>query len=648
MRTLLAFALGVSAGCEAPVRALDPESEVAPVDNPVAATLEPVRARERVLRGEPRPPWSSVSGPDPTAVMPWGTGFIGLLRGPGALVVLDARGRERSRVSVAPGATGWAREGERLFVVGEGSAEIHVLAATTDGLQAQRRVRVAGVTGMRAVAALGAGKGWLVADRHRGRIFRVDDAGTVQAETPCAGALDVQLQSRWAVANCMLEHRVRVLDRDSLHPIAAVTHDGPIWAMAPREVDGALEIALAGVEDHPLERKDGSFGYIDSFVFRVRLEGDALRRMDAVNIGAHGVVTPKALAWRGEGLWVSGAGGDAIARVTFDAPTEVTAWAAPAGLTAMAWQGESSLVANPLLDRWVRFDAEHAWSSEPIAGADTRADAVRVGEALVFTTLMAPQADSEGRGSRFTCETCHFEGTVDGRVHFTGRGTVHATTKTLRGLVGNQPHFSRALDRTTTGMIHNEFRVANANTPQDPWFGLEAEAVPWLHLLTDQAGFEPGQLRAAVLEFFAAYTPELNPAVRGRHAFTPVEARGAALFERACESCHQARTVADDPATRVAFEGWEAAIFGGGRLLWGSADRYRTGVQPYVHEEGPRVPSLRRLWVKRPYLTQGTADSVAAVLETVRLKVDTVHGGQEGTALSEDERDALAAFVDLL
>lgn len=595
-----------------------------------------------------RAPWSEVSGPNPHAILAWGEGFVGLLRGTSSLVHLDTKGHELSRIPVVDGAVSMSRHGDELHVVGEGSNEIVVVAFEHEEPVVTRRVTVDNARSLRAVVARPDDAGWYVADRHRGRILQVDATGRVDAEASCAGALDVQRHDAWLIANCMLEHRVQVFSASNFEALAAVRHDGPVWAVAPRTVDDTLEIALGGVEDHPLDRSDGSFGYIDSFVFRVRLEDGTLQRLDTVNVGAHGVVTPKALAWRDDGLWVTGAGGDTLVRVDFTGDAQVESWPAPAGLGEFAWQGEVLLAANALLDGWVRFDADRSWSLVSVDGPDTRSSEVRLGEALVFTTLMAPQASAQGRGSRFTCETCHFEGTVDGRVHFTGRGEVYATTKTLRGLVGNQPHFSRALDRSTTDMIHNEFRVANANTPQDPWFELEADAVPWLGALTETAHFEPAALRGAVLEFLAAFTPEPNPATFGRSAFTVQERLGATRFETLCESCHQARTVADDPETRLPRADWEKAVFEGGRVLWASDDRYRTGVQPYVHEDGPRVPSLRRLWVKRPYLTQGSAPDIEAVLAATRPDVDAVHGGGEGTALTEDDQQALVAFLELL
>ncbi|MBV1857890.1 MAG: hypothetical protein KUG77_05715, partial [Nannocystaceae bacterium] len=516
---------------------------------------------------------------------------------------------------MVPGAVGWDRDGDTLHVVGERSNEIVLIRDVAGRFVVEQRVAVQGAQALRAVAVRPEG-GWFVADRHRGRILSVAADGSTGDSIACGGAIDVQLHESWLIANCLLEHVVRVFARESSDPsglrtVAEVRHDGPLWAVAPRTVEGTLELALAGVEDRALDRSEGGFGYIDSFVFHVRLEGSTLRRTAAVNVGAHGVVTPKHAAWRGDTLWVTGAGADAIARVRLfgEGPT-VEAWKVPAGLGAFAMHGSEVLAADPLLDQWVFLDAEHRSTLVPIDANDTRSEAVRVGEALVFTTLMAPQAVSAGRGSRFTCETCHFEGTVDGRVHFTGRGEVYATTKTLRGLVGNQPHFSRALDRTTTGMIHNEFRVANANTPADPWFSVETADVPWLDALTSAHRYEPAELRAAVLEFLAVFMPEANPAVRGRRAFSTLERRGASRFEALCESCHRARTVADDANSRIPASAWESWIFGEGAVLWASEDRYRTGVEPYVHEEGARVPSLRRLWVKRPYLTQGTASDV--------------------------------------
>jgi hypothetical protein len=277
----------------------------------------------------------------------------------------------------------------------------------------------------------------------------------------------------------------------------------------------------------------------------------------------------------------------------------------------------------------------------------------RLGEALFFTTLMAPWDRSDGRLSRFTCETCHFEGYVDGRTHFTGRGDVHATTKPLLGLFNNRPHFSRALDPDLTTMVDNEFRVAGAKSEHDPWFALSVADFPWVEGLTDgRRNLDPEALRRALMAFFMDFTHRPNPAVAGRSRWSDLERAGAAVFRSRCESCHEARLVADDPATRVPFDRWEELVMSReGPIVWAHSAYEQTGVVPYVNEKGARVVSLRRLYKKYPYFTNGSARDLASVLDRARFAPGRfVHDGPlEGAAvLDAQEKTALAAFLDLL
>jgi len=163
------------------------------------------------------------------------------------------------------------------------------------------------------------------------------------------------------------------------------------------------------------------------------------------------------------------------------------------------------VVASPSGNTLVRVDD---------ASESTRSTESRLGEALLFTTLMAPWNRSDGRLSRFTCETCHFEGYVDGRTHFTGRGDVHATTKPLLGLFNNRPHFSRALDRdiTTDAAARDAYAARQAAALQShlslrldgAGVTLKAEAVT----LT----FPPGQGDLPTLRLSVRYTAAVGTA----------------------------------------------------------------------------------------------------------------------------------------
>jgi hypothetical protein len=275
-----------------------------------------------------------------------------------------------------------------------------------------------------------------------------------------------------------------------------------------------------------------------------------------------------------------------------------------------------------------------------------------LGEALLFTTIMAPWDTSDGAHSRFTCETCHFEGYSDGRTHHTGRQEIHAVTKPLFGLFNSRPYFSRALDPDLTTVAHNEFRVAGAGSDHDPWFTLDPKDHAWLSNIGVTEPVPPEQLRLAFVSFLMDFGHAPNPAVVGRNAFDDREKRGAEIFRDRCASCHAPRLVTDDPSTAVPFDAWERYVFDGeGAIVWARDGYEKTGVEPYVHPRGARTTSLRRLYKKHPYFTNGSANDLAQLLSLARFTDDAFfhENGPDGAkSLDDAERDALRAFLDLL
>jgi hypothetical protein len=268
---------------------------------------------------------------------------------------------------------------------------------------------------------------------------------------------------------------------------------------------------------------------------------------------------------------------------------------------------------------------------------------------------MAPWNRSDAALSRFTCETCHFEMYGDGRIHHTGRGEVHAVTKPLRGLFNNRPHFSRALDPDLATVANNEFRVAGAKSDHDPWFTVATDDFPWLRALgVTRPSLPPLTLRKALMTALMQLGHAPNPAVTPGGHFTEVQRAGAALFRDRCERCHQARLASDDAATRAPFAQWESLIMtDSDPLVWGQAEYVQTGVTPYVHESGARIPSLRRLYKKYPYFTNGSAKDLDAVLSRARFGDDAFwHDGAPAEPapgrLTLQEIDRLRAFLDLL
>jgi len=675
----------------APVPAEATASIAASSSAPDADSLAPLRDFENTARAHTdfaqAPSAATALGSDPyvvryagVATPPGQERLVGLLRSRNVLVELDGALHEVARVAAPLSPVGLAVAGDGdVFVVGEFESRIARYRRSHGLLRAAGSIDLPGVRAMRDIAAGPEGLLYVV-EEHDGRLLTIRpgrrDANAAPLERAedeiCHGPLRVLRVGPAVLVDCLLDHEIAIRRVDERgFPMrdgeVRIRHDGPMWALDALQEGPGMLVAVGGVEDHPLDRTEGSFGFVDSFVTLYGVEDGRARKLGEVNTSEAGVVTPKAirLARRASGaleLTVAAYGSDRVATLVWEdaaanalpgAPAIATR-AVPPGSASLARLPDDSLaIANPLLDAWIRVTPDRVSIVRPEDSAlDTRSSDARLGEALFFTTLMAPWNRSEGRLSRFTCETCHFEGYVDGRTHYTGRGAVYATTKPLLGLFNDRPYFSRALDPDMTTMVNNEFRVAGARSDHDPWFTLSASDFPWTRdiAVADDA-MSPLALRRALMTFFMSFGHRPNPAVVGRVRWSDVERAGAGVFRDRCESCHQARLVADDPATRVPFEQWESLVMSPeGPLVWARAEYAKTGVVPYVNDKGARVVSLRRLYKKFPYFTNGSAKSIGAVLDRARVTGDGFQhdGADGGDALSDDEKQRLAAFLDLL
>jgi hypothetical protein len=637
--------------------------------------------------------WDELSGPDPYVVarVPQSPRLVGVLRGDHAVVVLDEALHELQRIPAPAGPVALAvADDGAIFVAGELATHIARFSWQAGKLVPSGKWQPDDIRAVRGIAA-GSG-GWIyVAEERDGRLvaFRLEHHG---AETrigkvdrtvdrremgACRGPIRLLRVADHLIADCVLDHRL-VFHRlepsgaPSGEPAVAIVHDGPIWSFDAIATKEGMLVAAGGVEDHPLDRTIGAFGYIDSFLFLYRIDGHSreARREAAINLSELGVVTPKAIALRDGPLavTVTGYASDKLLELTFsdglpNKPVIRTDSFVPgsSAVTALhgAAQGEALVFANPLLDAWIIARPGASPTVVPVAAASEgrRVEpATRLGEALFFTTLIAPWSRAEGPLSRFTCETCHYEGYVDGRTHHTGRDDVHAVTKPLLGLFNNRPHFSRALDPDLTAVVFNEFRVAGAKSGHDPWFSLRASDAPWVRFLgADAATFTAEEMRKALMSFLIAFQHRPNPGVLDRSAFSELERQGAALFRDRCESCHQARLSSDEASSRVAFQRWESLVMSHeGPIVWGNDVYAETGIVPYVHEKGARVPSLRRLYKKRPYFTNGAAKDLDDVLLRARFPASGFQHDMPGGAapdvpsLDGASRQALLAFMRLL
>lgn len=615
-------------------------------------------------------------GPDPYALTVLAEGLsVVTLRAEDAVVLLDEAGRELDRSAAPPRPSAVVRVGERSVLVGggrapEGSSE-PLWRYDVEGEQLVRRPEGDVSSSLGRVDALASHGSTLVLAEHLAGRVEVLEGGARVAAFDAPRPFRVAVSATEIAVLSALDHALVVRARlgASLGPEQREDFDAPLYAVDLVDTPGGGFVVAAGLEDHPLDRRGGSFGYIDSYAYVLRSGESGLERCGEVDLSALGVVSPKVSRAHTEGdalvveIWGAATG----ARVRLEwreascplGEPSVTARAGVLGASDAAPDGEGGyVVASPLLDALVHLRADGAASHWPVAPtspqAHARSASSRLGELLVFTTAIAPWQRSDGELSRFSCEACHLEGGTDGRVHATGRGEVHANTKPLFGIANNAPHFTRALDRDTTAMVFAEFRVASARSGASEWFELGdapddyLEGLPW----ADAVSTSPWGLRRAMIDFFFDFAHAPNEAVAGRAAFDPLERRGAELFAERCVGCHAARTVTDDPRTELAPSAWEGLVLSrSGPIVWAREGYERTGVLPYVHAEGARTTSLRRVSSRSPLFSNGSAESLSELLERVAFTDDAFFhdGAPEGAAaLDAADVDALLAFLELL
>ena len=146
-----------------------------------------------------------------------------------------------------------------------------------------------------------------VVEEHDGRLIALQPGPEGAASDPVSrvdvrvghGPFRVLRVGGALLVDCLLDHAVVVRDVDARgFPVASgevrIVHDGPMWGLdAIEEAPGVTLVAVGGVEDHPLDRTEGSFAFIDSFVTLYRVAAGSAVKLAEVNTSALGAITPK-------------------------------------------------------------------------------------------------------------------------------------------------------------------------------------------------------------------------------------------------------------------------------------------------------------------------------------------------------------------
>jgi len=298
---------------------------------------------------------------------------------------------------------------------------------------------------------------------------------------------------------------------------------------------------------------------------------------------------------------------------------------APQGL-ALSPDGRT-LYVHAFLSRSVRvYDVSSLSREPPLVGEiPTTATEPLAPEVLEGKRLFFRSRDPRmSRTSYLSCASCHLDGESDGLSwDFTQRGEGVRDTISLRGRAGAAPlHWSANFDEVQD--FEHDIRSAQGGE------GFLDDAL----LEADPLG-APKAGRSAELDALAAYVVSLSA-----HGESPetadaaTVARGEAVFRAAgCDACH-----AGPDYTDSAFVDGAPILHDVGTLGPASGGRLG-GPLP-----GLDTPSLRGLWRSAPYLHDGSAPTLRAVL--LDRNPDDRHGVT--SSLSEDALADLEAFLRAL
>ncbi len=607
--------------------------------------------------------------------------YLILLRNRSEVLLTDRTLNLVDRQVTPQSPSGWTFVRNRfLFISGELSPEIRLFEVTVKGLLPRTKFRVQGVASIRDLVYVPSIRSLFLLDEFDRRLIQV----TLPSGWPSqkhfkieqktyplgAGPIQIRAHDNHLLINLVLEHTLMIVPLNQGRPdfshASRINHNGPIWAFDTIAQHDSLVIAAAGVENRPLNRLGGEFGYIDSFLYLYTLSRrDGIyqwspldryksRHFTQVNLSEIDVITPKAVKLAASSkdsltVWVSAFGSTKMARFKFDqskilltgtfdvlpGTTDFVIVPKNQSSGTRSKNNPSMIMTNSLLDgiyrvKLDRGDTEYHRVKELPSNPSRLSWQSRVGELLFFTTLLTPHNRSDGELSRFTCEACHFEGTIDGRVHYTGRKYVFATTKPLRGLANNVPLFSRAGDKSLASMVLAEFRVANQKR-QDS-FSVDTSKYPWLEGIENLPKvLSPRDLRMAFLSFFVDYKHRPNPWRLRSEKLTPKALQGLAVFRERCEYCHQA-IVSTRQGDSLPYDHWSGWLEAKEKdLVWGAPFCTKTGIKPYVHRAGARVPSLRRVQKKYPYFTNGSSPTLRHLLSRFRYLDLTAWHHYEGS-----------------
>ena len=447
-------------------------------------------------------------------------------------------------------------------------------------------------------------------------------------------------------------HRISTLDLHS----GRLTHTPLVAPMRDAAFDSRRNaLWIVGSEQKRVRRNTGPIRNLSSVALAV--DATALRQgqlhvrrtIDLSTVGA--VDATAARVSRGV-LYVTATGSDHLIRITETAVSKTVAGMAPWALCTVP---TGIAVVSRLDDTVLFFDHAGVLTQRLELDSTPRLQPADLGERLFYSAGLWHR-----NRTRYTCNTCHWTGGSDGRIHPGFLERRQELTRPLFGIAAVRPIFSTAgapsLTDATEGLIRGLDDRA-WNTTHAYWYE------PRRVTLKGHAGkgrmFSAREIRVALIRYLSDL-PVPTPAKRQPGSDFSTEAkRGWALFRAHCASCHQPQRTMRQPSP--AFPTTQTRLtlnnLANQPAALGYPGTARTGVEPYFTKNGNRITPLIGLSRLGPFFTNGSSSTLRDVLRRFRPNRTHVHGRSTPTrdsaeptaaprrALKAHEVEALEAFL---
>lgn len=490
----------------------------------------------------------------------------------------------------------------------------------------------------------------------QGALWVVDAVGerlwTVPPDRPTTstplwpGAREVLLSSKGLVIVADQTPYVAVLNDGAVRPLRTGT---PVRDAVVDEARGL--VWTVGPADRPLVRTQGWIEGLYTTVTGYALDAEVPDRpVSTLDFRSKRLVDGVAIRQVGDRLAIAAAASNAVWLVHPDTRHDVVV-PTSLGPQGMAVTDNRLVVAGRLDDRLTVVDVATSLAKAPSANAFTtssidlippmvRRDPVAVGELLFAQRALW----SDDVRNDFTCDSCHWNGLTDHRMHPGFLEQRREATRPVAGMRGIAPAFSPMQSATVTDAVEGLVSSLDLRywTEHDrtPFLVDVALTVP-TRTGTTRVQLSPEEVRRALVAYVMTLSPAPGPLREPDGTLRPLARRGLERFLEDCAGCHEP---VRDLRTRVLHTDVPTALTRG-PLVFGAPLFARVGVEPTMTPSGTRISPLVALDRGGPYFTNGSARTLREVIDrtdpTARRQVHAA----PAPVYDDDEREALTAFL---